>query len=145
MAQPFRNVAGCAVSLVAVVACLPAPPGAAFDGLYVFGDSLSDLGYAQRVTSGLAPLVPPTPGPYYFNGRYCNGPNFIDTLSEALGLGPVQPSVLGGSNYAYGGALATGTPPPTSLVVQDIDDQVTQFLAAHPVASPTALYVVYAG
>lgn len=97
------------------------------------------------VTSGLAPLVPPTPGPYYFNGRYSNGPNFIDAVSEGLGLRPVVPSVLGGSNYAHGGALATGTPPPTSLVVQDIDDQVTQYLAAHPVGSPTALYAVYAG
>ena len=133
-----------AMSLV-VLACLPLRAGAAFDRLYVFGDSISDVGNVQTITSGLAPLVPPTPGPYYFNGRYSNGQNFIDTVSAGLGLGPVVPSVLGGSNYAHGGALATGTPPPTSLVVQDIDDQVSQYLAAHPVGSPTALYVVYAG
>src|SRR5690349_10356660 len=135
MALPSRNVAVCAVVLLAVVACLPAPAGAAFDGLYVFGDSLSDVGNVQTVTSGLAPLVAPTPGPYYFNGRYSNGPNFVEALSAGLGLGPVRASVLGGNDYAYGGALATGTPPPTSLVVQDVDDQVAQYLTAHPAAS----------
>jgi phospholipase/lecithinase/hemolysin len=145
MARPFRNVASTLVLAVAVVTCLPLPARGAFDSLYVFGDSLSDVGNVQAVTSGLAPLVPPTPGPYYFNGRYSNGPNFAETLAGGLGLGPVVPSVLGGNDYAYGGALATGTPPPTSVVVQDIDDQVALYLAAHPVASPTALYVVYAG
>src|SRR5215212_9668487 len=126
------------VMLVVVAASVPVPAVAAFDRLVIFGDSLSDVGNVQTITSGLAPLVPPTPGPYYFNGRYSNGPNFVETLAGGLGLGPVAPSVLGGTNYAHGGALATGTPPPTGLVVQDIDDQVGQFLAAHPVASPTA-------
>jgi phospholipase/lecithinase/hemolysin len=145
MARPFCSVVPRAVLLLAVVAWLPLSAGAAFEGLYVFGDSLSDVGNVQTVTSGLAPLIAPTPGPYYFNGRYSNGPNFVEGLSEGLGLGPVRPSVLGGNDYAYGGALATGTPPPTSLVVQDVDDQVGQYLAAHPVANPNALYVVYAG
>ena len=145
MTSPFRITAGRVIALLALTACLPSPAGAAFDRLYVFGDSLSDVGNVQTVTSGLAPLVPPTPGPYYFNGRFSNGPNFAEVLSDGLGLGPVAPSVLGGNDYAYGGALATGTPPPTSLVVQDVDDQVTRYLTAHPLASPTALYVVYAG
>jgi phospholipase/lecithinase/hemolysin len=145
MTRPFRKFAGALVLAIAVITCLPPRARGAFDSLYVFGDSLSDVGNVQTVTSGLAPLVPPTPGPYYFNGRYSNGPNFTEALAQGLGLGPVVPSVLGGSDYAYGGALATGTPPPTSLVVQDVDDQVGQYLAAHPVASPSALYVVYAG
>src|SRR3954451_6013443 len=145
MISPFRIPARRVVALVAVVACLPLPACAAFDRLYVFGDSLSDVGNVQAVTSGLGPLVPPTPGPYYFNGRFSNGPNFVETLSAGLGLGPVLPSVIGGDDYAYGGALATGTPPPTILVVQDVDDQVTRYLGAHPIGSPSALYVVYAG
>src|SRR4051812_29480301 len=145
MARPFWNVVPRVVLLVGVIACVPTPAGAAFDGLYVFGDSLSDVGNVQTVTSGLAPLVAPTPGPYYFNGRYSNGPNFVESLSEGLGLGAVRPSGVGGNVYAYGGALATGPPPPASVVVQDVDDQVSQCLAAHPVGSPTALYVVYAG
>ena len=145
MSRAKCSRAGGVVSLIAVVTSIPLTAWGAFDNLYVFGDSLSDVGNVQAVTTGLAPLVPPTPGPYYFNGRYSNGPNCVELLSQGLGLGAVRPSVAGGNDYAYGGALATGTPPPASLVVQDVDDQVSQYLAAHPVASPTALYVVYAG
>ena len=133
------------ITVAAAIASLPSPAGAAFDGLYVFGDSLADVGNVQSVTTALAPRVPPTPGPYYFEGRFSNGPNFAEVLSEGLGLGPVTPSVAGGNDYAYGGALATGTPLPTSLVVQDVDDQVARYLTAYPAASGGALYVVYAG
>ena len=127
------------------VACLALPARADFERLYVFGDSLSDVGNVQTITSGIGGVVPPTPGPYYFNGRFSNGPNFVEALSEGLGLGPVRPSLLGGDDYAYGGALATGTPPPEGLLIKDIDDQVAQYLVGHPAASATALYVVYAG
>lgn len=145
MAFPSRIASVRVVLLIALSGWVAPRASAAFDQLYVFGDSLSDVGNVQTVTTGLAPLVPPTPGPFYFNGRFSNGPNYTETLSAGLGLGPVAPSVLAGNNYAYGGALATGTPFPTSIVVQDVDDQVAQYLAAHPVGSPTALYVVYAG
>jgi phospholipase/lecithinase/hemolysin len=64
MTSPFRITAGRVIALLALTACLPSPAGAAFDRLYVFGDSLSDVGNVQTVTSGLAPLVAPTPGPY---------------------------------------------------------------------------------
>lgn len=144
MTRKRRTFVARASSLV-VVACLPLSAGADFDRLYVFGDSLSDVGNVQTVTGGVGGIVPPTPGPYYFNGRFSNGPNFVETLSEGLGLGPVRPSIAGGDDYAYGGALATGTPPPEGLLLKDVDDQVAQYLAAHPVGSPTALYVVYAG
>ena len=140
-----RRCACRAVCALAVVACLPLRSHAAFDRLFVFGDSLADVGNVQAATTALAPLVAPTPGPYYHAGRFSNGPNFAEVLAEGLGVGPVLPSVAGGNDYAHGGALATGTPPPTSLVVQDVDDQVNRYLAARPAASATALYVVYAG
>src|SRR5687768_2236033 len=101
MNSPFRIASGRVVAWAAAIACLHAPAGAAFDRLYVFGDSLSDAGNVQTVTTGLSPLVPPTPGPYYYNGRFSNGPNFAEVLSEGLGLGAVLPSVLGGDDYAY--------------------------------------------
>lgn len=118
---------------------------AAFSQLYVFGDSLSDVGNVQAATTALSPLAPITPGPFYFNGRFSNGANYVETLSNGLGLGAVTPSSAGGNDYAYGGALATGTAFPTSLVVQDVDDQVTQYLGAHPAGNANALYLVYAG
>jgi len=131
--------------LLLIISCQPSRAFAGFSQLYIFGDSLSDVGNVQAATTSLAPLLQPTPGPFYLNGRFSNGPNFTEVLSSGLGLGPVLPSIAGGNDYAYGAALATGTAFPTSLVVQDIDDQVGQYLGAHPTASASALYVVYAG
>jgi phospholipase/lecithinase/hemolysin len=142
---PRPRIAALRALSFVLLASLPLSARADFDRLYVFGDSLSDVGNIQTVTSGVGGIVPPTPGPYYFDGRFSNGPNFVETLAQGLGLGPVRPSVLGGDDYAYGGALVTGTPPPVGLILKDVDDQVTQYLAGHPVGSPTALYLVYAG
>ena len=130
---------------VALATCA-ATASAQFDALYAFGDSLSDVGNVQAKTTALSALgVPVTPGPSYFNGRFSNGPNFIDGLSAGLGLGSVLPSVIGGGDYAHGGARTTGTPFPGSAVVDDVDDQVTTFLASNLVADAGALYVVFAG
>ena len=116
----------------------------AFDRLVVFGDSLSDLGNVEAVTSGNF-LLPTTPGPSYFDGRFSNGPVYVDVLADGLGLAPVAASLEGGDVYAYGGARTSGTPLPTSLVVQDVDDQVTLFLATAPTDLADDLHVVYAG
>ena len=115
-----------------------------FDRLVVFGDSLSDVGNVQAVTSSNV-LLPTTPGPSYFDGRFSNGPVYVDSLADGLGLGPVAASLDGGDVYAYGGARTSGTPLPASLVVQDVDDQVTLFLATAPADLADDLHVVYAG
>jgi phospholipase/lecithinase/hemolysin len=70
-----------------------------FSKLYVFGDSLSDPGNIYNATSfvqwfdgllGLEiPVLPPSPP--YFEGRYSNGPNWVDYLAEDLGI-TVTPS-----------------------------------------------------
>jgi len=115
-----------------------------FSGLVVFGDSLSDVGNVQQRTTELAPLVQPIPGPYYFNGRFSNGQNYAEVLSQGLGFGPLSRSLAGGNDFAYGDALTTGTTFPNSLVVHDLDDQVNDFLASRtPAASD--LFVVFAG
>ena len=114
----------------------------AFDGLVVFGDSLSDVGNVEQRT-GAIPLVPTTPGPFYFDGRFTNGPNYVDGLAAGLGLGPVSHSLAGGDVWAYGGALASGSGFPASLVVDDVDDQVDDFLDG--TIDPESLYVVFAG
>lgn len=46
----------------------------AFTALYVFGDSLSDTGRD------------PAPAPAYFEGRYSNGPLWVEYLSAKLGI-----------------------------------------------------------
>ncbi len=69
-------------------------PALAYDGVYAFGDSLSDTGNVYTATGGLFP-----PAPYY-QGRFSNGPVMVEYLAQSLGVGL--------HDYAYGGAT-TGT------------------------------------
>lgn len=81
-------------------------PGAwanTYSSLYVFGDSLVDGGNAFLATGGTAA----SPGDGYFSGRFSNGPNFADDLSNALLGQPLTvPALLGGTNIAVGGTTA---------------------------------------
>jgi len=77
---------------IAAKSALAAGP---FSGLVVFGDSLSDVGNVQQRTTELAPLVQPIPGPYYFNGRFSNGQNYAEVLSQGLGFGPSLAALRG--------------------------------------------------
>jgi phospholipase/lecithinase/hemolysin len=109
-----------------------------FSDLVVFGDSLSDVGNVQQS------IFTNIPGPYYWNGRFSNGPVYAESLATGLGLPTLVRSTASGGDYAYGGAKTSGTSFPTSIVVQDIDDQVGLFLSART-ANASTLYVVFAG
>ena len=75
-----------------------------FTNLVVFGDSLSDIGNIES-----SPFVD-IPGPYYWNGRFSNGPVYAETLATGLGLPALNRSTAsGGNDFAYGGAKTTGT------------------------------------
>ncbi len=64
----------------------------------VFGDSLSDIGNIDDATLGVVP------GRTYYNGRFSNGPAWVERLASDLGAPPLGPSTAGGDNFAYGGA-----------------------------------------
>ena len=139
----FRRLAGASVFALAFVAMVP--QAAAYSRLVVFGDSLSDSGNnaavglfdpAQTVTGNT--YVPSfTYGPV---GTYSNGPVWATDFAAALGLS-ASPSLVGGSNFAFGGATTSGAGFPYSLTVQ-----VGQFLAAVGNNAPSdALYVVAGG
>ncbi|MEB3200033.1 MAG: SGNH/GDSL hydrolase family protein [Synechococcaceae cyanobacterium] len=68
--------------------------------LYVFGDSLSDSGNSGANSFGLF-----TPPPYAQN-RFTNGPVAVEYLWEKFNPGNnnFKPSLLGGTNFAIGGA-----------------------------------------
>lgn len=129
---------------------------APYSAIYVFGDSLSDGGNnAAAFDAANAPLPPGTvrtPAPFvgqgfipsapYASNRYSNGPVFVEYLAAALG-NPLTPSLLGGTNYAYGGATTGPLNPaafPPSLL-----SQVAAFIAAPGPAPSTALYVIAGG
>ncbi|HEX3855782.1 MAG TPA: SGNH/GDSL hydrolase family protein [Verrucomicrobiae bacterium] len=65
--------------------------GYSFTALYAFGDSLSDTG-----------RNPPTQASSYFNGRYSNGPLWVEYLSASLGL-PYNAA----NNFAVSGSVTS--------------------------------------
>jgi phospholipase/lecithinase/hemolysin len=121
-----------------------------FRGVVVFGDSLSDSGNVFAATKPvLAKAIPVSPP--YFQGRFSNGPVWVDILAEQLGL-PLRPFLQGGTNFAFGGA-ATGFDRPdlfendVRVLIPSLRTQVTTFLVQHlfDKADPAALYIVWGG
>ncbi|MBA3921545.1 MAG: SGNH/GDSL hydrolase family protein [Nostocaceae cyanobacterium] len=115
---------------------LPIKASAAIDQLYVFGDSLSDTGNTYKATQGIIPPSPP-----YFQGRFSNGPVWVEDLATSLGIKQ--------TNFAFGGAT-TGTENVGFFgqfvnVLPGLDQQVKTFTTANPTADPNGLYVVWAG
>ena len=136
--------------------------GRPFSRIVVFGDSLSDPGNAFALNGGqfvqapaygmdgidalgipeVIALIPEAP---YANGRFSNGPTWIELLANAIGLGSsVKPAFTGAdrgaANYAVGGATAFGAGP------TDLRSQVELYLRdARGHARRDALYVIEIG
>jgi phospholipase/lecithinase/hemolysin len=100
--------------------------------LYVFGDSLSDMGTVFRATGGMYP-----PNPTYYQGRYSNGRVWVEYLALRLHLSSKQTN-----NFAYGGAT-TGSN--GNSLVPGLLTQVQSFTQTHQQSNPNALYVLWAG
>ncbi|WP_077037218.1 SGNH/GDSL hydrolase family protein [Pelomonas sp. KK5] len=125
-----------------LVAAGTATAGAApaYTNLYVFGDSLSDVGNDFTVTGGAVPTAS-----FYSQGRFSNGPTYADQLAAGLGLGPLLPSVAGGTDYAFGGARVAGVAaglPPTAL---SFNQQLAAYGSAHASADAGGLYLLWIG
>lgn len=156
------------VLLVALLLLLPlAGTGkevSRFDALFVFGDSLSDIGNDYIGSSGLGvvPAIPPSTSPHrtYFNGRFSNGPVAVEYLWWLLSLQPpgsagaLRPSLAspgipssGGLSYAFGGSGTGLGTDLGGLVVPGLIAQVGLFAEADRVkAAPRrSLYVVMSG
>lgn len=106
------------------------------EGFTVFGDSLSDNGNAFRTTGGLIPPSPP-----YVNGRFTNGPVWIEDLTTRLNLTTTT------VNFAFGGATSgtANTLPIPSPLFPGVTTQVNAFLQNSPTVSPNRAFVVWAG
>ena len=65
-----------------------------YSAIYVFGDSLSDTGNMYSITGGAIP-----PSPYYYQGRFSNGPVWVEYLAEELEM-----TYDSSTNFAFGGA-----------------------------------------
>jgi phospholipase/lecithinase/hemolysin len=143
----MRKRLGFAV-LAASLAC-GAAHATAYPAIYSFGDSLSDVGNAL-IASTIAKDPAPLPS-FYFDGRFSNGPNWVDDLAAKLGL-TVSPSLTipPGNDFAFGGAQTGGTianPPVVAGQTAPIGltDQVAFFKTVDPSPTPGALYTLDIG
>jgi phospholipase/lecithinase/hemolysin len=114
-------------------------PKSQYSAMYAFGDSLSDAGNDYILSLGFLPASPP-----YSDGRFSNGPTWVQDLAKDLGLKNMTPSLAGGNDFAYGGA-ETGQDPLHTLVPIDLPGQLTEFLAQVGGAPSTALYTLSIG
>jgi phospholipase/lecithinase/hemolysin len=111
-----------------------------FDAIYVFGDSYSDVGNISIATGGAVP------GPLYYNGRFSNGPIWVEHIAGTYGL-TLTPSLSGGTDYAVGGAEVTApVPEGSNPPIPSVPQQVELYLQQHNgKADPKALYILSGG
>jgi phospholipase/lecithinase/hemolysin len=142
--------------------------------IVIFGDSLSDTGNDKTVFLGTYGF--PFPSPYfltaegiqytglYTDGRFTDGLDtfppagqhlgvWVEQLAGALPAHPaVMPSLLGGTNYAYGyGNTLSGTTlfnvtdTPFTIVVDNVGQQIDEYLATNPTIDNHTLFIVWGG
>lgn len=139
-------------SLVAIVALATSLSATSlyagpFSALYVFGDSLSDNGNDLFITGGTIPkggdLL--TQGSHYYQGRFSNGPNYADQLASMLGV-PLSASLMGGTDYAYGGARTNYVRPDLlPFGAKSFNDQILDYTTNNANADSQALYTLWIG
>lgn len=109
-----------------------------YTSLTVFGDSLVDAGNIFALTGGATP----SPANGYFQGRFTNGYDYTDLLSIDLFGQPTTASLLGGRNFAYGGARIVDN----GDFIPDLSAQIDLYQAAlGSTADRNGLYVLNAG
>lgn len=123
--------------------CWQSAYAAQIDQVLVFGDSLSDNGNIYSLTKKFhkvissVPIIPQNP-PYY-EGRFTNGPVWIDDLAGALNV-PLY-------DYAYGGAWAEPLHDSRLVIPFGIGMQVNYYLvsAVTDFHKDQHLFVIWAG
>ena len=130
--------AACALAL-----CAQAAQAQQFSSVVTFGDSLSDAGNTTTVDGNAATFA----GNSFTTN---NDPVHTQIIAGYYGLNQ-QHSVIGGSNYAFGGSCAqtaTGaaTPACVAPTLPRLNVQIGQYLTPRGgVADPNALYTVLTG
>ncbi len=133
--------------LLPLAVCLPLSTLAGpFSSMFVFGDSLSDTGNLSVLTGGAQPGNTQP----YFNGRFSDGPLWVEGLASGLGLTGQAASVFaGGNNYAFAGARTGLDTSPPGVLAQAVGlwgaGSASLGLTGHLAADPNALYVVVGG
>jgi phospholipase/lecithinase/hemolysin len=156
----------CAVALLIFGSALAMAQVKDYSKIVVFGDSLSDTGNVARLAYDnygiYAPGFYPLLGLDYTAGRFTDGGDTIPAAQNYIGVWveqlaaamPSQPQIKDsldeGTNYAFGFATTgSGT---SSLCldglcvqVENIGQQITDYLATHPKIDKHTLFVIWGG
>lgn len=128
--------------LAATVTLLCATTHAAsLNALVVFGDSLSDIGLVkQQLQNTTGQNLPQAP--YYFEGRFSNGPVAVEYMAQALGVS-LDDRAWGGATTGRSNFLDKQG----ELAHTGVQDQVDGYVAEHGSngLNSQALYVLWAG
>ncbi|MEX2672074.1 MAG: SGNH/GDSL hydrolase family protein [Phycisphaeraceae bacterium] len=147
MSGKYRIVTGLLVVLLGIGAAASDVRAVEVPAIAVFGDSLSDTGNLYDAVGGAdIPFV--LSWDDYYQGRFSNGPLWIEHLADRIvpnvGSASVQAVGLGGLNFAFGSAkTGSGT---NFLGVPNMGTQVDSYLGALGGQSPgDTLFVVWGG
>ncbi len=136
-----------------------------YTSIVVFGDSLSDTGNVAHLTYDKYGIRIPGPDADYTDGRFTDGADtlppaeryfgvWIEQLAAKIPSKPkIKDSLDGGTDYAYGfattgsgtGAFTFGPSDSLSVNVNNIGQQITDYLATHPKIDDKTLFVVWGG
>ena len=136
-----------------------------YSKIVVFGDSLSDTGNVAHLTESLYGVRIPGPIVNYTDGRVTDGFDTMPAAQKYFGIWveqfavslPGHPHVTdsldGGTNYAYAFAttgngtrtLAFGPTNAFPVQVENIGQQITDYLSTHPKISRHTLFIIWGG
>ncbi len=136
-----------------------------YNSIVVFGDSLSDSGNNAKLTETKYGIRVPGPVADYTDGRFTDGIDtfpfalnyqgvWVEQLAAMLPSSPtIKNSLDGGTDYAYGFATTAGGTAvwsfgPSnfySVNVENIGQQITDYLATHPKINNNTLFIVWGG
>ncbi len=111
-----------------------------FTEIVAFGDSLTDTGNRFASTNNSNPTSPP-----YFQGRWSNGPVWVERLASDLGVPTPTASLLGGTNNAWAGAETRLTGTSTVNGTPNIGTQISTYLQSHATLQSSQLFTVWGG
>jgi phospholipase/lecithinase/hemolysin len=136
-----------------------------YTSIVVFGDSLSDTGNVAHLTEAKYGVRIPGPEADYTDGRFTDGADTVPAAQNYFGVWieqfaamlPSKPiiknSLDGGTDYAYGfattgsgtGAFTFGPSDSLFVNVNNIGQQITDYLATSPRINDKTLFVVWGG
>jgi phospholipase/lecithinase/hemolysin len=137
--SPLRRAALAVLAAALAAAAPPARAAGPYSVIYAFGDSLSDVGNDWTATLHLEPRSPP-----YYRGRFSNGPVWLQDLSATLGLPAPLAFLLGGSDFADGGA-ESGATIAHALSPIDLPAQLAEFTGKVTTPRKNALFTLWIG